>query len=218
MKVKLFINYYTQESKERQEELDLCVKFNAAIFDEIFIFTSIKDYQEGFLMSYPFPNKANIIFIGTHKLTFNDYFEMFESDCVNIISNLDIIITRETIDLIPKYFEENRKRCLALTRYDINKNKIENNIIEGTFFDRTDSQDTWVFYGNVDKLEEANFGLGVAGCDNSIAYHLNKNGYDVINPSLTLKTYHYHNSNIRYWNQGEYETIPPPYLLLPTTY
>jgi hypothetical protein len=105
---------------------------------------------------------------------------------------------------------------LALSRWEIQN--LEKNI--STHFDRDDSQDTWIFLGSVNNINLADFTLGVCGCDNKIAYLLGENGYYVINPSKTLKTYHLHLTNVRnYLNVvGEAtERIPPHYKLIETT-
>jgi hypothetical protein len=89
------------------------------------------------------------------------------------------------------------------------------------FWNHADSQDVWIFNGPVEKGVDANFLLGHPGCDNALAYKLEFSGYEVLNPSLTLKTYHQHLVMVRnYLNQkGEQKEkgIPPPYkILVPT--
>ena len=57
----------------------------------------------------------------------------------------------------------------------------------------------------------------VHNCDNRLAHDIQSHGYNVINPSHTIKTYHLHNSNIRnYLNDRNepIERIPQPYLLV----
>jgi hypothetical protein len=60
----------------------------------------------------------------------------------------------------------------------------------------------------------------VHNCDNSIAHLLSVAGYEVKNPSRTLKTFHFHITNIRNYTNisGQaINVIPPPYKLLPPT-
>ena len=86
------------------------------------------------------------------------------------------------------------------------------------FMNRADSQDVWAFYGAVPKIEGADFFVGgVAGCDNRIAKLLEDSGYNVVNPSIDIKTYHLHETGVRnYIENGKIkETIPPPYKLVP---
>jgi len=64
------------------------------------------------------------------------------------------------------------------------------------------------------QIEGADFTLGIAGCDNKIAHLLNKH-YTLKNPSLSIKTYHLHNTNIRnYINFSHVERLPPPYFTI----
>ena len=62
------------------------------------------------------------------------------------------------------------KQIYALSRYDW---------LQGAWhlFNRPDSQDAWIFHTPV-KITNANFNLGVGGCDNKVAY--------LINPQLIL--------------------------------
>ena len=63
-------------------------------------------------------------------------------------------------------------------------------------------------------LDEDDIPLGIPGCDNRIAYELKEAGYEVINPSKRVKTYHYHLSNYRSYKEidrleGEFYCITP---------
>ena len=140
---------------------------------------------------------------------------------------MDIIIPKESLirnssienhNIIISDYLINNKTCLALTRWDISdKDDYKNGAV---FFDRPDSQDTWIFRGGIPQMAGAEFGLGLCGCDNSIAYMIEQCGYNVINPSRTIKTYHLHLTNVRNYIDvvGQViERIPPPYKLLHPT-
>lgn len=213
MKYNLFINYYIDANVERQKELVKCVVENAKNFDNIFViadFESFEDIQG--LVNFEL---TPIITTGK-RATYTDYFDL-ASLCnapnnINVIANLDIVIPKETLESCVAYFKSVNKRVLALTRYDINADG------SSTFFNRPDSQDVWIFNGAVEKGVDADFGLGAPGCDNSIAYRLDFAGYEVLNPSLNLKTYHQHLIAVRnYLNEkGEQKErgIAPPYKIL----
>jgi hypothetical protein len=211
MKTNLFINYYTQGSKERQQELEFCLQKNInAGFDSINILIHPSD-----LPSVNIVGINNVeLHVGVDRPTINYFFKIMSqpkfSNDINILANTDIFF--EDLQQIKNYGLD-ANTCLALSRWDYSN--------DGTsiLFDRTDSQDTWIFYGSPKIRTPFEMNLGVAGIDNRLAYELQQSGYNVINPSKTIKTFHYHSSNIRYWNQGDdYEKVPPPYLLLPTTY
>jgi hypothetical protein len=60
----------------------------------------------------------------------------------------------------------------------------------------------------------------VHNCDNKIGHLLEKAGYDVKNPSKTLRTFHYHTTNVRNYLDivgFPIERIPPPYKIMPPT-
>lgn len=153
-------------------------------------------------------------FLSIHDIqprpTFNDTFSItknFSNDDIFVFANSDIYFD-ETL-LLASSIEHNW--CYALTRYDIHRSRIR-------FFDRADSQDVWIFRGHIPHIENADFYYGIAGCDNAIAYLLEQNGYKVTNPSLSIKTYHLHESGLRTFNYKTMEKVPPPYKLLkPTT-
>jgi len=109
---------------------------------------------------------------------------------------------------------------LSLTRWDVKADNVfntNNHVDSSVLFDTPDSQDTWIFMGGVPQISGADFTLGKAGCDNSIAYMLEQSGYNVLNPSRTIKTYHLHLTNIRNYTDvvgHAIERIQPPYKLL----
>lgn len=218
----IFLNYYIDKKQERQEELDFCFYANFWKLENTHFYILVNREQEKIFYQKKFEGKhypqSISIIEKEERPTFNDYFDLtrvYSKDAdINIIPNSDIIIPKETLKLIPKYFEENNKRCLALTRWDIIK--LENYENNSVLFNRVDSQDIWVFKGKVPYISGADFTLGMRGCDNAIAHILEQNGYEVINPSITLKTYHFHKTGIRNYNQDS-EAVPPPYKLLTPT-
>lgn len=112
-----------------------------------------------------------------------------------------MVFTNEAIELINTI---NRNECFALTRWQMIDNYHEN----AELFDRIDSQDVWCFRGYPPKVN-ADFYMGVPGCDNSIAYLLHEAGVKLLNPSRTIRTYHYHISLKR--TRNVLERIPKPY-------
>lgn len=200
----LFYNYYKSENIDRQKELDFCLQknINNNLINKIYIFSSKKVENVS--------NKCQII--NFERPTFLDLFKFINTvtnnDDINIIINSDIYLD-ETLNLIKNI----NNKILCLTRYDV----LSNNKIQ--FFNSTCSQDTWIFKGKIKEINEANFTQGIAGCDNVIAHLFEKHGYEVINPSLTIKTYHLHNSDCRtYIKDGKVlYRLPPPYKLLKPT-
>lgn len=143
----------------------------------------------------------NEIILLKHQPTFNELFEItkrFPND-INVIANTDIFFD-ETIKQARAIFE---REAYALTRWDYKGgNQFE-------FFNRPDSQDVWVIKGAVKNELKADFKMGVAGCDNRLAYELKQAGYIVRNPSLTIRCYHYHLSGKHTYNPNV--KVPEPY-------
>ena len=96
--------------------------------------------------------------------------------------------------------------CCALTRDDILPTK----------YARC-SQDAWCFKGVVKPIN-ANFTMGMWGCDNRLAHEIKEAGYNLTNPSLSISIIHLHAVDKRDQVRTEHNTVPPPYLMLtPTT-
>lgn len=237
IKHNLIVNYYTDKNTERTNELNYCIfknLYNENI-NKVVVICTESDYSK--LLYIYNENKSKLIPIITDKRpTYNDYFaittKLFNGNTnINIIANLDIIINPEElvqqkgadIRKIVSDYITNNKTCLALTRWDVKADNVfntNNHIDSSTFFDTPDSQDTWIFMGGVPQISGADFTLGVAGCDNKIAYLLEASGYNVLNPSRTIKTYHLHLTNIRNYTDivgHAIERIQPPYKLLHPT-
>jgi hypothetical protein len=183
----LFINTYQDKNPERQKELIACFEKNAAFG----IFNIVQ------LNGRP-----------TFKDFFNDVNKITHPNDINIIANSDIYFFELNYD----YFTAlDHDTCYALSRWDVQQDG------SAVHYNNPGSQDTWIFRGAIKMVEGANFTQGVAGCDNKIAYLLQQAGYKVINPSLTIKTYHLHNSGSRnYLRNGKpLYRLPHPRITVP---
>lgn len=201
----LFTSYFIVKNISRQKEFDQCLLNNIKCKDIDRIFLLIEYPIESELVNH---EKVTTILI-KGRPTYNVFFELINRHSQindwNIISNSDIYFD-DTLSNISKY--ETGKICLALTRWEVKRDRIE-------LLNRVDSQDCWMIKGHVLNVR-GDFELGKCGCDNAIADRLYKGGYDVVNPSKTIKTYHLHNSDFRTYNVNE--KVPMPYkLLTPTT-
>lgn len=146
------------------------------------------------------------VFVIYGRPTFNYIFNKmreFPND-VNVFCNADIYFEKESVELL-KGIKENE--CYALTRYNQNGSNLE-------FFGRPDSQDSWVFKGAPKEKLNADYTHGKWGADNRIAHDIKKAGYEITNPSLTIKTIHVHPIDNRDQTRTKENTIPPPYLSL----
>jgi hypothetical protein len=207
----LFTTYYLTTSEERNREYSFCITKNKqASFDKIYLFVEEKDFA--------FASNFNVeVVVTASRPTFQDYFNFIKSgdfdNSVNIIANTDIFFC--SLDQVKKNIGRLIKGeiCFALSRYDyFHKWKTKH-------FDRSDSQDTWIFRGHsgLERLSSVNFSMGIPGCDNRLAYELNMAGFNVLNPSKTIKTYHLHRVPFRSYEKRPNEIVLPPYLLIPPT-
>jgi len=222
MKTNLFINFYVDSSKERQSEIEICIKsnINNQSIDRIIVLLSDNHLIElnDVTCNLDIPNQLKIktiLFEG--RPTYNDYFKLTENypSDINIIANSDMVMDYNSIMRLKSWSWKNY--CLALSRWDfVNKDLCFKDAIH---FNRADSQDVWILKGAFPQIEGVDFGLGIGGCDNRIALLLSKY-YELINPSLDIITYHYHLSKVRNWikNGITLKKVAPPYKLITPTY
>lgn len=212
----LFINYYTDKNHARNQELELCVLSNMlnSNIDKLVIVLGkkeVKPLQQ--LIDKTNCKKCEMV-IYEDRPTLNYFFSLttpFVND-INIIANTDIVLDETSLEILKNW--EFKNRVLALSRWDFVNMQLS--AATSTLFNRPDSQDTWIKKGSFPITEGADICLGKAGVDNKIAYLLDKQ-FEVINPSLTIKTFHLHLTNIRNYFDGAgivVDRIPPPYKLI----
>ena len=213
--INLFTQFYLEPNDERFEELLYCIyKHQLGRYNKVTLLVENDATQlfcdRNFL-------EYRIVNIGK-RANFNDFFRLMEQEenkhSYNVICNTDIFFPAPL--QINHFYDNHRnyspsKTVLALSRYDFH--------LDGTTtrFHRPDSQDAWIFYGNPSIRIELDYGMGIAGCDNRIAYDLQMQGFDLINPCTHIHAYHYHVSGVRNYldsNNVPKQRIPPPYYLL----
>jgi len=192
----LITPYYRTEDYRRNYEIDnvLFRNINSNIFEKIILFCD-NNYR-------PELKDDRLEFIDTdRRATYLDFFNKGNEypGKIIVISNSDIFFDN-TINLSYKSIK-GRKRVLALTRYEYRYNEYGEPFYEMLM--GCDSQDSWVYFSPINMKDmDIDFGLGIPGCDNRIAYELSKN-HLVKNPSFSIKTYHFHDSNTRNYNPDD---------------
>jgi hypothetical protein len=77
----------------------------------------------------------------------------------------------------------------------------------------SDSQDVWIFHTNhpltATQKKIFRFPMGVPGCDNKMVYMGHLCGFEIVNAPKQIKTYHYHTSQERNYDQTH--RLPTPY-------
>lgn len=113
-------------------------------------------------------------------------------------------------------------KFLALLRWDVEGAAAEQINAAKLFGPRPDSQDTWIVSaGSVQAMDVKDwasfeFPFGKAGCDNAITYEMMRRRFMVCNPALTLRTYHYHTSQVRTYDPRDIVDRPFYVHLTPT--
>lgn len=188
----LLNNYYVDKNPERRAEIDACMENNLRhrMINHIIVFKN----RDVMLR----PHKKIIPVNVDRRPTYSDFFRIGNKySGIKILANSDI------------YFDDSLALCnmikskqvFALCRWSYN----DNGSLE--FYNRRDSQDVWIWKDPVNV--SCNFGLGVPGCDNAIAFLLMEAGYKVISPSKKIKAIHLHNSGVRNYFKTKARVNPP---------
>ena len=185
-KINLFVNYYNCGEIERQKEIDFCFNHNknSGLFSNIINFNDRPTYTDFFNATLAYPED------------------------INVFSNSDIYFN----DTIKHVLNMGSMDAYALTRWEESENGIVPFETKHSYNQEAKSkhsQDVWVFYGAVNTVY-GGFHIGVPGCDNRIAYEINKANYNLSNPSNIIKCVHKHANEKRVYTMPD--KISPPYL------
>ncbi len=187
--------FYVPDKNKRRREIETCLRKNveSQVIDKIIL---LDEKQEALPIQ---SDKIEERVIGK-RLAYKDVLESIQGldkDTIVAFANADICIDdRSWKDLWSVNLED---KCLALLRYDVQEDGSEPKI----FGPRADSQDTWVvrvedIQKRGDKiLSVMDFKFGQMGCDNAFALEMFKQKFLVVNPAISLKTFHHHNSGVR---------------------
>jgi hypothetical protein len=198
--INLYISLYPEKNIQRVNELVECLKRNSNVFDTIFV---LGEQSEN--ITFIPKELTNIVLLPvTVRPTFRTFFNAINNITgdadINCVSNSDIYF--DELTMFPKENE-----CWALTRYDVSKNG------PITFVGRKDCTDSWLFKGKIRIPKFTDHWLGIPGCDNRQNWELMNVGYQISNPSLTIKSYHLHAGEKSYDGsvriQRPYHFLPP---------
>ena len=210
----VFLQYYVDPVRARHREIESCLKLNSEnpVIDKVILLNErmYKHKDLGGLNS----TKVQQINI-SKRLMYSDVFHYVNENKLKgyiIIANSDIFFD-ETLEKIKYSTLHTDRQMMALLRYEYDPTNKYNSKLFGP---RYDSQDTWIFHTNhfIEPREEKlfAFNLGKPGCDNKLVYLMNVLNIEVVNDPATIKTYHYHKSNIR--NYTAKEVLPLPWAVV----
>ena len=195
---RLFSTFYPEKNPARKAEYLECLKRNLTnpVIDEVCLLV------EGNVPELPNSPKLRIKAIEKRPL-YDDFFtwirEIGADEDIAAIANTDIYLDPNLAAAFPLL---QPKRCLALARWE-----------PSGLNDRNDSQDCWVFMGPI-SVVRGDFPIGVVRCDNRILYELQVAGYEVLNPSFSVKIHHLHEGERVEYGNTESHFVQPPYRYL----
>lgn len=183
---RLYATHYSEPCVERREELTLCFAVNLDSFDAFALLP--RDTR---------PRFSDLLEDARRDAEAND---------VVVVANADILIPSNTLRIINEHLRENQVYCL--NRWEVSSRQGIH------LWDVEYGQDAWVFRGPPKPNIGGDYWFGLPGVDNRFAHELDAAGYEVLNPSKDIRTYHIHASNKRTATNNEAHRVPPPYLYI----
>lgn len=205
--------YFESEDPARQSEIDRVIQLNCdnPQIDDIFLLNEV--IYPNPILQHPKVKQVNL----GSRLSYKSAFDFAETHLADstlvVLSNLDI--TFDADDLKALRFVELHQIFLALTRYDILSLDPPSSELFRYWDDVSCSQDTWIFSpSHREWPDDFNILLGIPGCDGRLVHLLDELGIAVINPCLTIHTYHHHQSGLRTYDRDRltYENLGVKYL------
>jgi len=207
--------YYIPDKPKRALEIKKCLQKNIECvnIDKIVLLNERSYLTQEPLLSDP---KVQEEIVGkrlTYATVIQWIYEKAPADAIIVFANADIYLDQSFSLLWSVSLED---RCLTLLRWDKTGNQ------EPVLFGpREDSQDTWILSAASVKrrtwdYSTLNFPFGQGGCDNAFAIEIFKQKFLVVNPALTLKTIHLHESGVRTYNPRDIVDRPAYLFIQPT--
>jgi hypothetical protein len=193
----LFTQFFRHKNNRRFKEIKDCLMKNceSSHIDKIVLLNE-KNYSNEWKY-FPGSQKVQQVILGK-RLTYADFLQYVHDqvpdNVFTILCNADIYFEDSIRDL---FKIDMKNKMLALLRWDVDPSG--NSTLFGP---RADSQDSWIFLSNSIRSRTWNYSkfnipLGQPGCDNAFAGQILRNHFVISNPSLTFKSFHLHNTNIR---------------------
>lgn len=196
----------TEYREKRQAEIDYCLLENSKnkYINKIHLLVEEK-YDLCFIPTEYISIIEQVVI--NKRLTYKDAFTYYNQHLGNkicILINADIYLDN-SIEILRHINFDNI--LIALNRYETNNNTL-NGIMNNECLEKgcdyltpfqpsVWSQDGWIWKTNNINIANADFNLGIIGCDNHIAYLFYTQGYKVINPSYLICINHHDNLSIK---------------------
>lgn len=141
------------------------------------------------------------------RKSFVDFFrlaaERFPGE-VCVVANADIAFDESLTGAADLLRSWPRPLLVALSRWDDPSGPSMEGRVDATrwrFYSH--SQDTWMFIGGGLPTFEAGFTLGIPACESRLAFEAFRAGVGVLNPALSVRTWHHHASGTRTWKLAD---------------
>ena len=199
--VRLFTTWYEESNAKRRAELASALRANLECerVHQVCVFAEGEHSRAGI----PQSPKLDVRVVGSRP-SYADFIEWInevaDANDISIIANTDIHFD-DSLALVERALSSGQ--CYALARWDGDE-----------LFDRNDSQDAWLFRGQVKRVR-GDFHVGVPRCDNRFLHELREAGYDVKNPAFAIRASHVHEGKrAEYARGGASHWVEPPYQYL----
>lgn len=198
-----FTQYYIPEKNKRGKEIRKCLEMNIQnpYIDKIVLLN-----EKELLPSISFrKDKIQEVIIGkrlTYAAVLKWIYENAPKDTLCVFANADIWL--DSVMWKDMWTADIQNAFLALLRWDVQEDGSESKL----FGPRNDSQDTWGVLSDSIQSRTWNWPsleipFGKAGCDNAITVEMLRQKFLIVNPSLSLKTHHYHLSGMRNYDPAD---------------
>ena len=201
----LIQQYYVDGVATRHAEIRHCLQTNVrneAITKIILLNERIYSDEELGVSS----DKIEQVVIGK-RLSYKSVFDYVSSKNIRgyiVLSNSDIFFDGSIANVMHSGLATSRKMFCQL-RFEYNHGlELKKCRLHGPV---SGCQDTWIWHSNMETTKAQrkilDISIGTWGCDNRVAYIFSLLGFVCHNEPYLIKTYHYHESNVRNYDNTE---------------
>ena len=202
--IRLFTVWFDAKNSLRQSEVMECVERN--LKNQIIGQINLWHYSG----QVPFNDPKIKLHPAADRPTFSELFALANRVCapddIAIVANTDIWFD-DTIALVQGMAVN---VIYTLLRYELNGRPLCNENGPAWY-----SQDTWIFRPPI-HVDNVDFKLGMPRCDNALAYRIWRQGYNLQNPALTIRSHHIHPSKLRVYHRFKDRVTRPWMHIEPT--
>jgi hypothetical protein len=208
MKLSLFLQWHQPKGCYRLAEYFYCLRRNLGSSYVSHVYLMIPSNEaftiDGYEDLLPNRHKLRIYAVETDRISYRDWLrlvldlpEINDGDIIGLI-NTDCFVLDSSLNDMFVALDPDMFLCISRHEY----------FEKGCLHEAPHlSQDAWITKYNHSKIsllaDQANIKLGKPGCDNRIAYILRENGYNLVNPCLTVNISHVHRNRSREYTEKD---------------